>query len=258
MRLVDLTRPDAQLGGVRAFRGIPIAELIEGYGPDASSDLALLHFANGMVVPLPFRDAPVMARLAPFVARGMESYRRGPIRIGRFPALRKKDAYADARPIVFTGNKVVVSDLWHPSVGAAAQAAFSPWAHTDSLVGIELVSADGYYRQFDVGGSPEIARGLELFKESCQFCHGARKVGAAFGWDFVEPQPIFSYRRSAKNLFFHVAYQPYDAAERGLMMPALKSTSETEAALLWQWLRAIATKPMPHYAAAGRAPTRSP
>ena len=73
-------------------------------------------------------------------------------------------------------------------------------------------------------------------------------MGARFGWDFVEPTPIYSYRKPTRNLFLHVAYKPLDAAERGLMMPAMKFMSEADTALLWQWLKAVATKPMPAYA----------
>src|SRR6476620_7351396 len=63
----------------------------------------------------------------------------------------------------------------------------------------------------------------------CQFCHGVHKVGAKFGWDFVEPTPIWSLHKPPKNLFLHIAYKPLDAAERVLMMPA------------------VATKPLPAY-----------
>jgi hypothetical protein len=50
------------------------------------------------------------------------------------------------------------------------------------------------------------------------------------------------------NLFYHVAYKPIDAAEKGLMMPAMRFMTEGDAGALWQWLRAIATTPMPPYA----------
>ena len=156
---------------------------------------------------------------------------------------------ADARPIFFTGNKIVVAEKWHPAVPEAAQPEFSPWNHTDTLVGIELVAARPYYRQFDVDGDSRVQRGLALYRQSCQFCHGARRVGAKFGWDFVEPLPIYSYHKPVRNLFYHVAYKPQDAAQRGLMMPAVKFMTEGDSALLWRWLRAVATKPMPAYAA---------
>jgi len=151
---------------------------------------------------------------------------------------------------VFSGNKIVVAVLWHPAVAAAAQPTFSPWRHTDTLTGIELVSSKAYYLQFAVGGDDFVPRGQAVFQQSCQFCHGVRKVGAKFGWDFVEPAPIWTVHRQPKNLFLHVAYKPLDAAERGLMMPAMRFMSQDDAALLWRWLKAVASNPTPAYAPA--------
>jgi hypothetical protein len=245
--LVDSQRFDAQYGASRAFRGIALASVIASFAPDPALDVAILHFANGMAVPVPFRDVAAMKRLDPFIARGMETHPKGPVRANFFPDISRKGATEDPRPIKFSGNKLVVPVLWHPSLREAAQPAFSPWRHVDTLTSIELVASRPYYGQFDVGGDGWAVRGLALFKESCQFCHGIRKVGAQFGWDFVEPTPIYSYRKPVRNLFLHVAYKPLDAAERGLMMPAMKYMSEDEAALLWQWLKAVATKPMPAY-----------
>lgn len=246
--LVDSQRFDAQYGASHAFRGVALASAIASFAPDPSLDVAILHFANGMAVPIPFRDAAAMKRLDPFIARGMETHAKGPVRAAFFTDIRRKGTSEDPRPIVFSGNKLVVAVLWHPSVAAAAQPAFSPWRHVDTLTSIELVASRAYYGQFDVGGGAWAERGLALYKESCQFCHGVRKVGAQFGWDFVEPTPIYSYRKPTRNLFLHVAYKPLDAAERGLMMPAMRFMSEPDAALLWQWLKAVATKPMPAYA----------
>jgi hypothetical protein len=247
--LVEVERFDAQYGGVRAFRGIRLETVIERFAPGPSLDLAILHFANGMAVPVQFRDAAVMKRLDPFIARGMETHRKGPIKTDFFPDIPKKGAMPDVRPIEFHGNKVVVAERWHPAVPPGAQPAFSPWAHTDTLVGIELVAAAAYYQQFDVSGDPPVQKGLAIYEQACQFCHGVRKVGAKFGWDFVEPTPIYSYQKPSRNLFYHVAYKPLDAAAKGLMMPALKFMTEEDAGTLWQWMRAVATKPMPPYAA---------
>lgn len=221
--------------------------VLEGFAPEASLDLAILHFANGMAVPLPFRDAGVMKRLDPFLARGMAVRSKEPIQVGVFPGLPKRNARADARPVTFAGNKIVVAGWWHPALGEKVKPVFSPWSHTDSLVSIEFAESEPYYRQFDVAADAQVQRGLEIFRQSCQFCHGARKTGARFGWDFVEPMPMYTYRKEM-NLHYHVAYKPLDAAERGLMMPALRFMTREDAAALWQWLRAVATKDMPPYA----------
>ena len=151
-----------------------------------------------MAIPLAFRNREVMKRLDPFVARGMRAEANGPVVNGLFPRITKKEAKsdgrADARPITFTGNKVVVIERWHPAVPAKALGVFSPWVHADTLIGIELASAPAYYGQFDVPGGADVHKGLEQFQQSCQFCHGARGVGAKLGWDFVEPTAMYSYR----------------------------------------------------------------
>lgn len=251
--LVTTGRFDVQYGRAATYRGIALWALFARFAPEASLDLAILHFANGMAVPLPFRDAVVMRRLAPFLARGMAGGSHEQMRIGVFPSISKQDARADARPITFSGNKIIVADKWHPAIGDKVQTTFSPWVHTDTLVGIEFAEAGPYYHQFDVDTDAKVQRGFSLFRQSCQFCHGARKTGAKFGWDFVEPVPIFTYRKPQMNLFYHVAYKPIDAAERGLMMPAMRFMSEDDAGALWQWLRAVATKTMPAYAPASAA-----
>jgi mono/diheme cytochrome c family protein len=242
---------DAQYGRAHAYRGIYLRALLERVAPEAGIDLAILHFANGMAIPLPFRDREVMKRLDPFVARGLRAEPNGPVVNGAFPRIAKQqskaDGRADARPIKFAGNKMVVIERWHPTVSAKALGVFSPWVHADTLVGIELANAPAYYGQFDVAGGAEVRKGLEQFRQNCQFCHGARGVGAKHGWDFVEPTPMYSYRSKARNLFFHVAYKPSDAPERGLMMPALRHMTEADAGVLWQWLKAVATETMPAY-----------
>jgi mono/diheme cytochrome c family protein len=251
--LVEGKRFDAQYGGQRAVRGIALASVIGSFAPEPALDLAILHFANGMAVPVPFRDVAAMKRLDPFIARGMETHAGGPIQVGFFPDIRRKASTEDPRPIVFSGNKVVVPVLWHPSIAPEAQPSFSPWRHADSLTDIELVASKPYYRQFEAGGGLG-QNGLLVFQQSCQFCHGVRKVGAKFGWDFVEPAPIWSLHRPSKNLFLHVAYKPLDATERGLLMPAMKFMSQDDAERLWHWLKAVATNPTPAYAAMAPAP----
>src|SRR4029079_14396207 len=82
LALADAKKFDAQHGGPRAVRGVTLASVIAGFAPDASLDLAILHFANGMAVPVPFRDVAVMKRLDPFIARGMEARTGGPVKAG--------------------------------------------------------------------------------------------------------------------------------------------------------------------------------
>lgn len=236
---------DAQYEGTFNYRGVPLRALIAQYAPPAKLDLALLRFKNGMIVPLPFRDERTMGRLDPFIAlaqRGDDGKYTS-----QFPPLRRhvEGEYADVKQASFVGNRLVVSDAWHPDVAPAAQGKFSPWRHVDSLAGIEFVSAQAYYRQFDP--APETRAGFELFKQTCQFCHGARKVGASFGWDYVQPIELYTHRKTEQRLYYHIRYR-VESAQSGALMPALRHVSEDDAAKLWQWMKAVATRPMAPYA----------
>jgi mono/diheme cytochrome c family protein len=245
----EVQRYDAQYDRVARYRGIPLGALIDrvarAEARDPATDLAILHFANGMAIPFAFRDRTAEARLEPFVARG---HRAGPQRpfTDAFPSLGKGGA-PDPRPVQFSGNKLVVADRWHPEVAPTTEESFSPWTRADTLVGVELVAGGAYYAQFDVGGDPPVQRGLALYRANCQFCHGARGVGAAFGWDFVDAPSIYGTRDSAANLYHHIAYRPRNATELGLLMPALAALTEEDAGALQRWLEAISTRPMPVY-----------
>lgn len=246
--LRNVERYDAQYEQRRDYRGISLRDLLGRVAPEPTLDLAILHCSNGMAIPVPFRDGAVMDRLDVFIARATRAGPEGTLSIGKFPAIPKKDVRVDEQPIIFSGNKLVVAERWHPAVAPAAQPGFSPWAHADALTGIELVAAQPYNAQFDVGGDASVGRGLALFRQSCQFCHGVRYTGASFGWDFVESTPIYSSQGSAANLYHRVAYKPRNAAALGLMMPALGFMTEADAEDMRQWLQAIATTPMPAYA----------
>jgi mono/diheme cytochrome c family protein len=236
MRLEHVQRYDAQYARDGRYRGAPLQVLLAQYAPDVSLDLAILHFANGMAVPIPFRDQVTMRRLAPFVARG-----------SKFPALPKKDAPFDRRPIEFSGNKLVVADRWHPDVLSETQSEFSPWTHVDTLTGIELVATVPYYAQFEVAGGAGVGRGGALFRQNCQFCHGVHQIGATFGWDFVDSPAISNYEDSPENLYHNVAFKPRNASEIGLMMPPLTFLSQAAANDVLQWLEAINKVPRPPY-----------
>jgi len=246
--LVEVERVDVQYHGAFVFRGIDLEALVKSYAPPPGSDLALLHFSNGMQIPLAFRDTVLMKQLSPFLARGIRLAPKRPMQIGRFPNVSRPSAkFVDPRPIRFLGNKLVVGDRAHPDVPAAARQALSPWEQADSLTGIELVSHAAYYAQFDVDPDPAVKAGERLFTQSCQFCHGVRRTGAGFGWDFVEPTPVADYR-GGRNFFLHVKYKPLDAKARGLRMPALSYMTEDDAQSIWLWLKAVAEHPLRPYA----------
>jgi mono/diheme cytochrome c family protein len=244
-RSMDVVRMDPQYGSDQHYRGVELVSLIQRYEPPPEVDTAILHFANGMAVPVPFRDRAVMAKIDAFVVIARRAAPGKGAWQARLPSIPKPGAVEDVRPITFGGNKIAVQGRWHPMVPAAAEAVFSPWLHVDTLTGIELVRADAYYRQFDVEHNPAAEAGLQRFKESCQFCHGAHQNGAKFGWDLVDPIPLYKLRK--QGLGMHVRNREPDAARRGLMMPPLTYLSAKDIGDLWTWLQAVGTKPLEKY-----------
>ncbi len=245
---VEVDRFDAQYGVHHRYRGVTLQWLLHTGSVPGMVDLALLHFDNGMVVPLPFRDTTAMERLAPFIA--LEVWVDSPgerVWSRDLPDIsRKGEESEDWRPIRFQGGKFVVQTLWHPEVPEVTPRVFSPWQHVDRLAGVELAQSEAYRRQFQGSGSAAVANGYRTFLERCQFCHGVRQVGAHFGWDFAEPVPLHTYR-DPHSLWFHAKYREMDATARGLMMPAFPDLGPTQAAALWAWMQAIVTSgPAPY------------
>lgn len=238
---------DAQLGETHRYRGVPLQAVLEAAPPGKEPDLVVLHFRNGMLVPVPFRDAAVLARLDVFVATAVDvGTRDKPAFTSDFPPLRKKGAESrDARPLFFDSNKVVVKTRWLPAVGLDGDDAFSPWLHVDRLEGLEYVKAEAWRKQFAYGGA-KTQKGVDVFLSRCAFCHGLYKVGADYGWDFAEPIPIASIRPPGA-LVLHARYREGDAPERGLMMPGIKEFTDADAKALWLWLKAAGdAQPLPY------------
>jgi mono/diheme cytochrome c family protein len=255
-------RPDVQYDGTYWYRGVSLGALLDRYAPAQSIDLALLHFANGMVVPWPFRDAAANLRVRLFVARSMALTPEGPFVAGQFePMAKKLEGAPDVRPIAFSGNHLVAATRFHPDVPARASGFFSPWSQVDSLVGIELVVRAAYLRQLEVPGSAEVRAGSLIFQQSCTFCHAVHGVGGAFGWDFVDPDPIYSdawvqhfgsapahetgYRDPLTSLSVHVRFVVPNSA--GRRMPALSHLSASDVRALYSWLRALPPRALPDY-----------
>lgn len=237
-------RADAQYGSSAFYRGVALRDVIRAYVPPNGVDVALLHFTNGMIVPIPFRENRVMERLDPLIATGRSTTAQGPF-AAEFPPINKQlEGYADIRQVTFIGNKLVVAERYHPEVGESAKESFSPWATTGSLTGIEFAENSAYYRQFRP--DPAVMQGYEVFRGSCQFCHGVRKVGARYGWDFAQPLELHTYRSNPMSLYLHIRYR-VEYKMTWQQMPALKHISEEEAGHLWRWMRAVSTAPINRY-----------
>jgi mono/diheme cytochrome c family protein len=248
LALVEVDQYDAQYEQRFPFRGIRLRDVLLRHEPPPSADTALLHFANGMIIPLPFRDETAMERLDPFVAVAIKIGEGKRAWTRHFPALsRENEEYTDIRPTTFAWNKLVVKQRWHPYLPAGVASTFSPWMYADTLVAIEFVAEEPYFRQFDIDHAPETHQGFEIFRQTCAFCHGARNIGAKFGSDMVWPRPIYEYQRPFARFYFHVTFRAPDAAQHGLMMPALSHMTREDARDVWLWLQVIARRNMPEY-----------
>ncbi len=228
---------DLQFGSVNEFMGIELTKVVKSYVPYSGYDLALLHFSNGMLIPIPIEeDLVTLKGLDLFVAK---SWRKNAKQKWNdsFPSVgRPNEKWRDPVPVEFSGNKMVVKDGKYPLVHDKE---FTPFRHADTLTGIEFVRGDAYYRQFTERSDKDLSDpGLAVFRERCQYCHGVRKVGANFGWDFVEPVPIYDLKR-ANHLYNKVKYSYHDALERGLRMPRQTSVTEKEMEQLWNWIKKL-------------------
>lgn len=245
LKLEERTSADVQLGGQRTFRGIPLkALLLAAAQKTAAEDMALLHFKNGMQVPVPLTDE-MLGRLDLFVARAVKD-NTGKF-VERFDnVVHERSPWMEQRAITFGTNKLVAKEPFHPALGATTTQ-FTPWAHVDSLTGVELVNSAAWERTLRVSDDPRVLQGLGAFQQRCQFCHGVRGAGASFGWDFVKPIPVHTWR-DAESLLYHVKFRKLTGAEQGLMMPPQPDTTLDEVRALWEWMKAVSARELHPYA----------
>lgn len=218
---------DPQYGETRRYLGASLAE-VKGVTLEAG-DTALLRFINGMIIPVPRADLGEV-----FIATAVEI---DGVMSARFPIIsRKNGIFVDNRPTVFSGNKVIFSK--------DKRTGFSPWHHADTLSEVEWVNGAAYLEQFRV--SEDATPGWRVFAARCQFCHSVKSVGSSFGWDFVQPVKLYTYR-SRRGLSDHVKYRENDAPQKGVMMPALTDTEQREVDSLWVFMREVAERPLKAY-----------
>lgn len=242
---IEVTREDLQYPGEKMkYRGVYLRALLETIERNGRSDLVLLHFANGMVVPMPIDDLEVLKALDPFIATELQV---NTLWISAFPMVTKGAEGRDARPLKFGKNKLVVATRAHPFTTKAAQAdGFSPFFFCDSLIGIEFVRSGEWYKQFDVGRTDAEKAGFVVFKSHCQYCHSVRELGGRYGIDFIKPKPVVE-RLQVQGLYLHVRYRDRDAPEKGQMMPFFKDLTKDDVTALHAWLTLLTTaRPMPY------------
>lgn len=253
LTLETVTTDDAQLARRLTMRGLSLDKLLDQLGPRGDADLALLQFRNGMVVPLPL-DRATLDRLRPFVV--VEQQLTAQPGLGppsSLPRLSAAAGASEAPPRQFGQNRLAVRERWHPMLRPGSERQFSPWGAVDTLIGIELTTRARYVANFAVQKpTASVARGEQVFEQTCQFCHALGGVGGKLGLDFLDPEPIYSDRwmktfrdaeeplsgaRVAKTeLSSHVRF----ATRGGRTMPVLKHLSQSEAGDLWEWLVALA------------------
>ena len=242
---------DPHYGAARRwYRAAPLEAVFKLAPPAPPADLALLRFQNGMLVPVRTRDAAELAKLKAWVAVATSDRdpEKGGVWTAEFPPAPRAGAEErDRNPLRFEGHKLVVESGWHPMVPAAAAKGFNPWVFADTLVGIEYVEEAAWYAQFEPA-DPAAKAGAAVFRGRCQYCHGVSTVGANYGWDFIEPYPMFKHRR-ASSLSMHLRYREQDAPEKGLMMPAFPEISKPETEAAWKWLEAMGTRGLKRYGA---------
>lgn len=230
---------DLQYGARRQFKATPLWAVIDQVAPkDPKIDGVVLRFANGMAVPLPLAPAGREA-IKLWIARAVwidGKWSRD------LPPVKHGDA--DPRPLKFKGHKLVAETPFHPFLHA--DATFSPWRHVDTLVGLEFINLKAWYGQFQVDAKASPA-GVSVYKAWCTHCHGVHRVGARFGWDFVDPLPAVDQRPTVSDLLFHVRYRATDATQLGLMMPAMKHFTRAEGQHLHAWLKALIDQPLKPY-----------
>ena len=257
----EWTGNDAQYDQPMRMRGVPLERLWRESSSAADLDLALLHFDNGLLVPIPFRDAAYMKRAAPQVIRANAANATKPLHPGELVALHRPPTRDDRRPVTIHGNKIVVSDPSLPSMLESTRGDFSPWRYADSLHAVELVNRAGWLARFDAG--PSATPGRDVYVGSCVLCLAVRGVGGGMGWDFVAPYPIYSEAWMTKFkgenpeltdpseredlsgrtlLALHVRQRAGDMTRS---MPALRGMTGGQVRALWQWLQAQAQAPAP-------------
>jgi hypothetical protein len=225
-------------GRTLTVQGVPLSSLLAKAPKDRVVDAARLRFKNGTEVLLPLARSPM---LDVFVARRLKHSDQAAFTTDFDPVPLGDASWRSPRSLVFSGNRVFAAAPAEPPQGRG----FVPWGFVDSLVEVELVHEASWQQVFDVG--EETRRGLEVWRARCQTCHGARGAGASFGWDFVQPLPLSTWR-TPDGLFTHVRAHKLEAAQLGLAMPPQPDVTREETDALHAWMSALATTTLRPYA----------
>lgn len=229
---------DAQYQEKKEFKAVSINELLASTEKSSSTNMVLLHFRNKMILPLSVSELGHLKDKI-YMATAIKAEKAWTT---DFPIVQREDPmWRDPRPIRFCASKIVVPDPWAFRLAGQNTTikSFSPWQYVDTLVGIEFVNREAYFAQFAVGQSPLANEGFQVFKNRCQFCHGAQQVGASMGWDYAGPIPAYE-KRQPDSLLLHVKYEKAEKFSLGTIMPAQSDMQMQESKAMWNWLRDVA------------------
>lgn len=236
MTFNEVTHHDIQYNKELTFRGLPLSDVVRLYKPWVRGmDLVILHFKNGMVLPVGRDDLLKKGEI--FLA--LEFKNAAGQWVTEFPKAQVPGTAPEEKQfITFAGNKLVASRKWLQAMEQEGKhQQFNPWRHFDSLVGLEIVDPAAYYNQFRLAGDKKDSYfGRLVYIDRCQFCHAVGGVGARYGTDFLKPQPV-SKRQNAAALFAHVSSHE-TKKDTKIRMPHQPDFTEKEARDLWQWLDA--------------------
>ena len=231
-------------GKTLIVQGVTLQTLLEKAPKDDVVDAARLRFKNGTEILVPFAQVPTLNM---FIARRLKHSDQAPFTTDFDNVALGQGSWRSPRSLVFSGNRVFVAAAAAPPKGHL----FSPWGFLDSLVEVELVHEASWQQVFNV--SAETRAGRDVWQSRCQTCHGVRGAGATFGWDFVNPLPLSSWR-TPDGLYSHVKAHKIDAAQLGLAMPPQTDVTREETDALHAWMSVLAKKPLAPYTPPSTSP----
>jgi len=211
---------DAHDAKLHHVRGIELGELIAQLGAPKGADTLVLHFANGMQVPVRLADKDLIQHL--FIA---------------FEHGDPTGAFVTTYPLLAAPAircpKIVYTRENDPT---------ALWRHTTQLTSVRLVNWAALQALLAQPSRqlPSVA-GWKLYSRNCQPCHGMGGQGAQRGPDFISD--LDAYRRVPPLAESDPSDQPslHDKVKGrvGGDMPTLDYISNSEIKELWRFLHSV-------------------
>lgn len=244
LKLEKRTIKDVHYNKDKTYLGVPVLDLITTYKPSLKLNLALLHFANGIIYPIRLEERQAIEHI--FVAKKML---QGKKFVAKFPNASLTQSIRGKKreiKIQFTTSKIAAPKNWL-LLGKNKEPIhkhFNPIQHADRLVGIEFADAEAYYNQFKVADVQGYFYGRVSYIGRCQYCHSVRGIGPKFGRDFVQGTPIY---QSIKPIDLFRQVKRPDRGVSAQLMPHQPDFTISEAKDLWRWLRDVTDRELLPY-----------